>query len=277
MFKILVPVDFSPESEKAFRFALKVAAKLNGVEIILLHAIMINGITPRLVREMEDILVQETTKEFDELIKNANYQPGHEIKFKKLVTFDGPVNSILENSKKHKTDLIVIGSRGAGKTGKLLFGSNSIEVLEHSSCPVLVIPANAEIHEVNHIVYASDLVNFRIETKTMAALAKLLDATLHIIHIYPESLGPQMFDENKILEDLRMESQYDKITFMASMNTSVISGIKNYTKTTKPDIIALYTKHRSFFEELFDSSFTKELVLDTKTPLLAVPQRNKDQ
>jgi nucleotide-binding universal stress UspA family protein len=37
-------------------------------------------------------------------------------------------------------DLVVVGSRGGGGFGRLLLGSVSNEVVQHSACPVVVVP-----------------------------------------------------------------------------------------------------------------------------------------
>lgn len=41
----------------------------------------------------------------------------------------------------HSVDLIVVGSRGSGKHSGTLLGSTSLELTEHSSVPVVVVPS----------------------------------------------------------------------------------------------------------------------------------------
>ena len=50
-----------------------------------------------------------------------------------------PAESIIAEAKKMETELIVIGSRGAGAANQLLFGSVAESVLLSSPCPVLVV------------------------------------------------------------------------------------------------------------------------------------------
>ncbi len=41
----------------------------------------------------------------------------------------------------HSVDLIVVGSRGSGQHSGTLLGSTSLELIEHSSIPVVVVPS----------------------------------------------------------------------------------------------------------------------------------------
>jgi nucleotide-binding universal stress UspA family protein len=44
-------------------------------------------------------------------------------------------------------DLLVVGSRGYGKRDGLLLGSTSLEVAEHASTPVVIVPSRHAAHE----------------------------------------------------------------------------------------------------------------------------------
>jgi len=46
---------------------------------------------------------------------------------------------ILEVARVREVDLIVVGSRGLGKFSGLLLGSQSQKIIQHATCPVLVI------------------------------------------------------------------------------------------------------------------------------------------
>lgn len=50
-----------------------------------------------------------------------------------------PAEAILEVAETRKNDLIVIGSRGLGRLTGLLLGSQSQKVVQHASCPVLIV------------------------------------------------------------------------------------------------------------------------------------------
>lgn len=51
-----------------------------------------------------------------------------------------PAKTLIDLSE--KSDLIVVGSRGAGGFGALFLGSVSSQVVHHAKCPVVVVPSN---------------------------------------------------------------------------------------------------------------------------------------
>ncbi len=50
-----------------------------------------------------------------------------------------PVQALIDASK--NSDLLVVGTRGGGGFGSLVLGSVSSQVVHHSACPVVVVPA----------------------------------------------------------------------------------------------------------------------------------------
>jgi nucleotide-binding universal stress UspA family protein len=50
-----------------------------------------------------------------------------------------PAQAILSAAEVHQVDLIVMGTRGLGRLGGLLLGSQSQQVLAHADCPVMLV------------------------------------------------------------------------------------------------------------------------------------------
>jgi hypothetical protein len=71
---------------------------------------------------------------------------------------------------------------------------------------------------------------------------KRFDALIHILHIVPEELEGQTFDEEQ--RDLQMVTRnlYPKIKFTSFTGTGNIEGIDVFVKCEYPDLLAFY-KH----------------------------------
>jgi nucleotide-binding universal stress UspA family protein len=61
-----------------------------------------------------------------------------------LVWEGSPGAAILSAAQAEEADLIVVGTRGHGRVGRLLLGSVSDHVVRHATCPVLVVHNETE-------------------------------------------------------------------------------------------------------------------------------------
>ncbi|HSL32965.1 MAG TPA: universal stress protein [Candidatus Limnocylindrales bacterium] len=77
---------------------------------------------------------------------------GHGRNVEQRVLAGRPATVIVEEAKRSKADLIVVGSRGHGAIEEMLLGSVSAEVVDHSTVPVLV----ARGHAIDRVVLAWD-------------------------------------------------------------------------------------------------------------------------
>jgi nucleotide-binding universal stress UspA family protein len=50
-----------------------------------------------------------------------------------------PAEAILSIADVRKIDLIIMGTRGLGRLSGLILGSQSLKVVAHSNCPVLLV------------------------------------------------------------------------------------------------------------------------------------------
>lgn len=142
--KILVPTDFSEDSDLAFRMALSIAVKYQA-RIFLLHVIsstvqrsladysLDQSIVDRVLNES----IVFSNEKLQEVI-DKNQQSGN-IKVIPDVRKGQPYEEILKEASERKIDLIVIASHGKTGLQKYFIGSVTERVMKEAKCPVLLI------------------------------------------------------------------------------------------------------------------------------------------
>jgi len=142
---ILVPVDFSPHSEEALRFAAGLANRLTA-PLTILHVIhdpaespgYYSQKDPKYPRKIPDIAADM----MDEFIKrtiNAHPELDNILQAEiKLVT-GLPVSRILEVAEQYNPQMVVMGSKGRTGLSHLLLGSKAEQVVRLCPSPVTII------------------------------------------------------------------------------------------------------------------------------------------
>lgn len=136
---ILVPLDYSPESKKALRYALAFAAQF-GARLTLIHVVAPMPMAdfysfPMAVEN--DQLIANCQEHLARLVKEHAVDPG--VVERTIVCVGQPVHEITEAARKYTTDLIIISTHGHTGAAHLLLGSTTERVVRHAHCPVLVV------------------------------------------------------------------------------------------------------------------------------------------
>lgn len=139
--RILVPVDFSPHSEKALRYAATIAGRF-GAGIELLHIVedpyrtgawSPDVYTP-IVPEILDNLIADAGRRLDRL-KIVAEAGGTQVQTTVLIGL--PAQTII--SKSSEVDLIVMGTHGRTGLSHVMLGSVAERVVRKAACPVLTV------------------------------------------------------------------------------------------------------------------------------------------
>lgn len=131
LLNVLVGIDGSEHSIKAFEYAVQIGEKI--------------GSKFTLVNVQEPRIYDYAPKTAEELgyriLSSAISALGKEkSQIEKKVEFGVPSDKIVQLAEKGNYDLIVMGNRGLGTVKRFLLGSVSDDVCHKAKCPVLIVP-----------------------------------------------------------------------------------------------------------------------------------------
>jgi nucleotide-binding universal stress UspA family protein len=143
--RILLPVDFSKHSEATVSYAKRIALKNNST-IYLLHVFQVpDYVVMPYPRHAENSAEVEAQLSAAEQVATKNLE-GLKLELKEqginaesILRVGYPFEEIVQMANYYHVDLIVIGSHGRSGIARLLVGSTAERVVEHASCPVLVV------------------------------------------------------------------------------------------------------------------------------------------
>jgi nucleotide-binding universal stress UspA family protein len=136
---VVVPIDFSPESKKALRYASSLAAGC-GAALRLVHVVEPGSF----VNDLANVAVIRDDKEVaqDAAVRLqclAQDEVEELIPVQAEVRIGKPYHEIVSIAKTLGADLIVIATHGYTGLKHALLGSTAERVVRHAPCPVLVV------------------------------------------------------------------------------------------------------------------------------------------
>jgi len=138
---ILVPVDLSSQSTRAFKVALDISKKYDSkitvitcIEVYASYHLYYQSSTVSQQIKKQSKIIKNHFNELEHFAKNKDVS----LKFK-ILKSDSVVKEIISFTKSKKHDLVVIGSHGRTGFDKLLLGSVANGVSQKTSCPVMIV------------------------------------------------------------------------------------------------------------------------------------------
>ncbi|AMB93131.1 universal stress protein [Aerococcus christensenii] len=135
--KILVPIDGSDQAKKAFEeavhFALTQNSELTILTVVADYLRYDFGELNLRSKYQNSTAYEELLRQYQLFAQQAGVK---EVSLK--IKQGDPRKEILNVAKEEKSDLIIMGSTGKGMIDRLLIGSVSEFIMNHSSCDVLI-------------------------------------------------------------------------------------------------------------------------------------------
>lgn len=269
---ILVPTDFSPNAHKAAEYAATFASN-KGQTITLLHSFMLlyagfDG------EKRSDRIIEKTHGEADErmqqLVSDLQQQfPDLSIQGKCIGGY--AADNIIDELKNHCYSLVVMGTKGAKNTGEKLLGSTTFDVVSRSDIPVLAIPEDITIKEIQHVGFFTNY-TYR-DTIALLRLHHVLgsDYVLHWLHLYLSDEQSSSSEAEKWSKRIEDEFSEQRSVFRAVRVTSVGAEVVNQiAEKDGLDLLIFSRPKRSFFSKLLSKSLTQDVANNLAVPSLFI-------
>lgn len=262
---ILLPTDFSKNSLSAINFAM---ALLKNVPCKF-YFLNVQKTSSFLSDDMMSVSTSATV--YKTLVNAAKTSIGNiilDIKTKypdskheyfSIVDYDNFIDAIQQSTEKYGIDLIVMGTKGATGLKRVLFGSNTVRVINRCATPILAIPSNCKFQELQKIVFTANHIEI-YSKKALNILTSFLEnnkAKLTILHlagansiVYKRANNMKFFDTNF------PEVQHDYIDVV---DKDIVKTISYYIKNQDFNMLALVKKPHSFLERLLHT-YTEEKI-----------------
>lgn len=265
---ILVPTDFSASAKAAAHYAAQLAVKVKA-KVILLSVIEMD--TSEVVlhnwKKLENQMKRSAKRDLEKLLKEVKSSATDGLDISYDMAAGIPMQEVIERyAQEKKVDLIVMGTKGATGLKKILRGTNTARVIEHSTIPVIAIPAKATFKQLKKIVYATDLKNVTKEIQSLCALASLFQAEILILHTVPANGLGRL--SKKLEPELVNAAHYSAISYHQVSNDRVDQAITRFVEETQADMLAMFTHELDFYEKLFGKSVTRTMAFQSRVPLL---------
>lgn len=266
---ILVPTDFSVNSENVISYAAALAKLLNA-RIILFHVYH----PPAMISEIPEAQPMDDIEEMCgghlKKIKadlHARYGPEMLIDCECQCGF--AVDEIVYYQEKHATDLIVMGMRGAGYLSERLIGSITTSVIYKAKYPVLAIAENVKFKPVKKIVLACDFEKTDPGTlQPLVNMAQMFGAHIHVLNIVSDAA--QMQDISEAAPQLEQTLQGTPHSIHYSENKDIVDGINAFIHAMNIDMAVMIPRTHSLLENIFHEPSTKRMAFHSDVPLLTL-------
>lgn len=281
MKKILVPTDFSEQSDYAMDLACQIARRA-GAQVSVLHLVDMSGfIDYAAIGNSYSMLGATAGIAFDEKVLKSLQESAEEkmdefvgrfsnkdVDIIHKIEFGNAFQNITQEIKDNQVNLTVMGSRGASGIEEFLVGSNTEKVVRHANCPVITVKSKVDFDKIKDIVYASKFTHD--ETNVISELKKILDITnarLHLVRV----VTPNAFESSRNIKSIisKYAEKHALENYTINIYNEIVEedGIIYFARDIEADMIALSTHGRSGLMHLLSGSIAEDVVNHARRPV----------
>ena len=185
---IVVATDFSPASDTALLYSLGIARR-NKAKVWIVFVIADSFFSS----ETQQRAIDDAWREGHRRMTEHFISGGLDGIQHKLLVEQGSIYEVLTRVvEEHKAELLVVGTRGRSRIGKLLLGSVAESIFRQAPCPVMTVGPKTDVQlspeGPRRILFCTGFSHHSLEAGKLAIrLAEHQSAELILLHVAAES------------------------------------------------------------------------------------------
>ncbi|HEY5689248.1 MAG TPA: universal stress protein [Yeosuana sp.] len=276
MKSILLPTDFSKNSINAINYAMALFKDIT-CDFYLLNVqkassfisddMMVMASSATIYQTIIDVSKKSIANLISKLetkYKNANHT------FHSVVDYDNFIDSINQVTLNKQIDLIVMGTKGASGLEKVIFGSNTVHVMQRCVAPVLAIPDGCLFTNLNRVAFTTNYLTLHNieELRPLKELVTLYNSKLNVLHFDDiKGISDQRKENKKFLKTYFSDVTYENID---SFSTDLYKTLEEYVHANDIKLIAMMRQKHTFLERLFNRHPEETLAFNIDIPFLVM-------
>ncbi len=271
---ILVPTDFSPAALNAARYAVNMAKAIYA-DIFLLHVYQIPMSYTEIPLPMtEQDMIQGAENKMNNLKEELTALAMGRIDFEAEVTTGIFFPELEAMCRRLSPYAVIMGSQGTTAADRFFFGGHAVYAMKHLMWPLITVPPKARFSSIKKIGLTCDFERMvdTLPAEEIVTLVNDFGAELHVLNTgKKEKFDPELIFSSELLERM-LKPVKPEYHFISSRNTD--DGIIDFADDNRINLLILLPKRHSLIEKLIHRSHTRDLVLHSHVPVMALHHVN---
>ena len=270
---IIILTDFSPAATNALNFGVGMAMDTNA-SLMLFHVYHV----PVSVSEVPTVLItsEEVRRSSEEKLKELKKAVENITSDKVKIYTEARAGLVIDETEtlceRIKPFAVIMGTTGTSGLERALFGSTTLAAIKNLTRPVIVVPKGKDYGKgIKKVGFACD---FRevVETTPVHFIretVKEFNAELHVLNVDYNSkeFGSDTPEQSMLLHEMlqMLNPHYHFIE-----HEDIEDGINEFAEKNNLDLIISIPKKHKLIEKIFKPSSTKQLVMQSRVPVMCI-------
>lgn len=274
MEKIIVPVDFSKDSQKAIEYAIIFANKWKcDLDLIYVQPDSFAyfpesfGAELQLLEKNETIAYEKLEKLTKMYQSKLTFDQNLQFRVRKGSIF----KEVVEYAEEYQKSLIVMSTHGESGFERLFMGSNAYKILSSTTQPVITFKKGFIPHDINKIVMPVDAsIDTRQKAGIVAEIASLFNSKVYLVEVANSDLerktvAAYSHQIKELFDDAGVNYKIEKLP-----NGNITDQTLEFANKINADLITIMTEQEESMTNILLGTYAHQMLNKSEIPMLTI-------